>query len=91
MPCMGGWLSQHALHGGGYPSMPCMGGCLLGGGLCGLLLWPSGVVAFCYGLLVERGLDPPPQQMATVANGTHPTGMHSCIYLIVCSWACIFY
>ena len=21
---------------------------------------------------------PPPQQMATVANGTYPTGMHSC-------------
>ena len=44
--------------------------------------WPSGVVVFCYGLLVERGSllgeTLPPLQMATVADGTHPTGMHSC-------------
>ena len=25
---------------------------------------------------------PPPQQMATAADGTHPTGMHSCLIFI---------
>ena len=27
--------------------------------------------------------DPPPQQTATAADGTHPTGMHSCINLVL--------
>ena len=52
--------------------------------------WPSGVVAFCYGLLVERwsllGEGPPPQ-MTTVADGTHPTGINSC-YHSVCERQC---
>ena len=26
---------------------------------------------------------PPPQQTATAADGTHPTGMHSCINLVL--------
>ena len=26
---------------------------------------------------------PPPQQTATAADGTHPTGMHSCIYFVL--------
>ena len=28
--------------------------------------------------------DTPPQQMATAADGTHPTGMHSCLFIL---WA----
>ena len=27
------------------------------------------------------GRQPPPPEMATAADGTHPTGMHSCFYL----------
>ena len=45
-----------------------------------LLLWPSGVI-FCYGLLVwpsGHAMHAPPKQTATVADGTHPTGIHSC-------------
>ena len=30
-----------------------------------------------------RSRHPPPQQTATVADGTHPTGMHSCSTLII--------
>ena len=88
----------------------CLGGCFLQGGTCsrgsacsggvvfcyGLLLWPSGLVAFWlkvvfwYGLLVWSSLmafryglpyppnSPPPKKTATVADGTHPTGMYSC-------------
>ena len=82
MPCSrspGGW----------YPSMPCSrspggvpapregacsggsapGGCLLPGGACS-----RGVPAGQGGVWKR----PPGQQMATVADGTHPTGMHSC-------------
>ena len=40
----------------------------------------------------------PPQQTATVADGTHPTGMHSCflkcfvrIYAILCAGTYIYY
>ena len=37
----------------------------------GLLVWPSGVIFY--------GLPPPsPKKTAIVADGTHPTGMHSC-------------
>ena len=43
--------------------MPAPGGACSGGGLC------SG------GCLAWR---PPRKQMATVADGTHATGMHSC-------------
>ena len=42
----------------------------------GLLVWPSGVI-FCHGLLAMPCITPSPQQTATVADGTHPTGMHS--------------
>ena len=53
---------------------------------CDLLLWPSGEAFWCGGLLlwpsgwkgVSVRRDPP--QMATVADGTHPTGMHSCLW-----------
>ena len=44
--------------------------------LYGLLVRPSGVM-FCYGLLVWP--PPPPRKTATIADGTHPTGMHSCL------------
>ena len=27
------------------------------------------------------GQTPPPQQTATAVDGTHPTGMHSCLHL----------
>ena len=30
---------------------------------------------------VHTGID-----MATAVDGTHPTGMHSCLYLMFCSW-----
>ena len=87
----GGELSQHALqvvsqhalqwgmcypsmHCRWYPSMPCSRGvCSWGGLLWGLpaprgCLLPGGCVC----------VDPPRKQMATVADGTHPTGVHSC-------------
>ena len=63
-------VSQHALQqgvparGGSAPN----GGCLLQGGL----LW-GGV---CSWGGVWR---PPKNQAATVADGTHPIGMHSCV------------
>ena len=69
---MGGVLSQHALQvvsqhalqqGGSAP-----GGCLLWGGLLQV-----GVPAPGGGCV-----DPPWKKKATVADGTHPTGMHSC-------------
>ena len=44
----------------------------------GCLLW--GVPAqegACWGGVSAQGGDPP-KQMATVADGMHPTGMHSC-------------
>ena len=81
----GGVLSQHALQvvsqhalqqgdacsRGGLPlGGACSGGCLLGevpalGGAC------SGGPA-------RGGCGDPRKQMATVADGRHPTGMHSC-------------
>ena len=38
-------------------------------------------MAFWYGLLAMPCIPPPPQQMATVVDGMHPTGMHSCFFL----------
>ena len=43
----------------------------------GFLVRLSGVM-FCYGLLVWPSIPLPPEKMATVADGMHPTGMHSC-------------
>ena len=57
--------------GGGIPG--CLatgvrgGGCLFGG-VCS---WGAGIPA-C------TETEPPPGEMATAADGTHPTGMHSC-------------
>ena len=45
------------------------GGCLLPRGLL-----PGGVV----GIPACTEADTPPGEMATAADGTHPTGMHSC-------------
>ena len=88
----GGVLSQHALqvvsqhalqqgglllggclfHGGSAPGGVCSwGGCLLGGGSA-----PGGVPA------AGGSVEPPRKQTATVADGTHPTGMHSCLRMI---------
>ena len=65
----GGVCSGAPGPGGGVPGPggPGPGGCLVPGGL----LWGGGIPA-C------TEADPPPRQMATVADGTHPTGMHSC-------------
>ena len=59
-----------SVHGGGEgcnPSMHCRWNPSNGGGACsrGCLLGEGGVEI------------PPPKQAATVADGTHPTGMHS--------------
>ena len=43
----------------------------------GLLVWPPGKAFWCDLLLWPSGI-PPPKKTATVADGTHPTGMHSC-------------
>ena len=59
------------------------GGCLLGG-VCsrgGGLSGPGG--AWSGGLVSQHALrqTPPPGETATAADGTHPTGMHSCFKL----------
>ena len=64
--------------GGCYPSMPCNrspgGACLLGG-VCS-----QGVPALGGGVCSGGWRPPPPRkQTATVADGTHPTGMYSCM------------
>ena len=68
--------------GGGIPGLPCSmspGG----GGVCLLQGVPGPGVGWRVpgpgGVPGQGGGDPSPhQQMATVADGTHPTGMHSC-------------
>ena len=81
----GGVLSQHALQQGGL----LWGGVPVPGGVCsrgGLL--PGGVPAL--GGLLPGGVPAPGgsveplprKQTATVADGTHPTGMHSCLRMI---------
>ena len=71
--------------GGGGKGACSGGGCLVLGGL----LW--GVVVVCSGgcLLPRGGLvsqhalrQTPPGETATAADGTHPTGMHSCLHII---------
>ena len=64
----------------------CSGGALSRGGICSVGDWSRGGSAggpgpkgVCSGGFPEcTEVDTPPQQMATVADGTHPTGMHSC-------------
>ena len=79
-----------------YPSMPCSRGvCSGGGGACsqgGLLLrglLPGGA---CLGGFAPGGVveNPPQKQTATVADGTHPTGMHSCFFFDLCCCYCHF-
>ena len=82
----GGWYPSMPCR--WYPSMPCRrspGGCYPS---MHCRWYPSMPCNRSPGRSAPRGLlpgggvcgDPPPQkQMATVADGTHPTGMHSCL------------
>ena len=78
----GGVVSQHALQAVSQHALqqvsrgvPALGGCLLpGGGACS---WGVPAPGGCGG-------DPPDQQTATVADGMHPTGMQSCLTLLLC-------
>ena len=78
--CPQGWGCYPRIHCRWYPSMPCSRGVHAQGGGCsqGCLLWWGGGSA-------PRGRceTPPRKQTATVADGTHPTGMHSCFILVV--------
>ena len=80
-----------SVHGGGgaIPAYIAGGIPAVGGGACsrgvpapgvsapgGCLLWGVPAPGGC--LLGEGGVETPPKQAATVADGTHPTGMHSC-------------
>ena len=85
MPCSGrrgGLLPRRCLFQG-----VCSGGCLLWGGACsrgvcsrGCLLRGGSAAWGCLlrGGGVETPFPPPPSRMPTVADGTHPAGMHSC-------------
>ena len=88
MPCSRGVCSGGSAPGGGPAPRGCLlQRCLLLGGACsrgGLLLGGacSRGVPGSRGCLLRGGLCRPPQkQTATVADGTHPTGMHSCHHL----------
>ena len=68
--------------------VPAPGGCLLGGGGClipgGCLLPGEGACSqwgcLVWGLVSQHALrQTPPPETATTADGTHPTGMHSCL------------
>ena len=54
--------------------MPGPGGGLLPGGA-----WSRGVLVSQHAL--RQTPHPPPGETATAADGTHPTGMHSCLPL----------
>ena len=80
-------VSQHALQqvsrGGGIPT--CLAGgiptCLAAGLQGGVPALGGGGLLQGGCLLLGRGVwrrHPPTQQTATVEDGTHPTGMHSC-------------
>ena len=65
--------------GGGVPGrvgvlVPGVGGAWSGGCLLPRGLLPGGVV----GIPACTEADTPQGEMATAADGTHPTGMHSC-------------
>ena len=76
----GGVLSQHALQVVSQHALQqgevCSGGVPARGGVC-LLEGGSAPGGTCSGG-VGGGGRPPRKQTATVADGTHPTGMHSC-------------
>ena len=61
------------LQGVGIPA--CLAGLQAQGGKLRSLAWMGG----SQHVLRQT---PPPQQTATAAGGTHPTGMHSCLYCI---------
>ena len=72
----GGWYPS--MHCRWYPSMPCNRS--LGGSA------PGGVYSQGGGIPAYTEADPPPLpqgETATAADGTHPTGMHSCFRLFV--------
>ena len=56
----------------------CSGGCLArGAGVCsGGVVWSQGG---WYPSMYWARPPPPPREMATAADGTHPTAMHSCL------------
>ena len=68
-------VSQHALQQGDVLSQHAL---QQGGGVCSRGVCSGG------GCLLPVGVcrDPPRKQTATVADGTHPTGMHSCFRII---------
>ena len=69
---------------GGIPT--CLAAGLQGGGIPACLQQVSRGGPCSRGVPAPGGVwRRPPQQMATVADGTHPTGMHSCLYLF-CIW-----
>ena len=82
---------SHSVHrGGGWCAIPaCIAGGIpacLAGGVCsgGCLFWgrgsaPGGGGACFHGVPAWR---PPWKQTAAVADGMHPTGMHSCYYWV---------
>ena len=91
----GGWWYP-SMHRRWYPNMPCNrspgGGSAPRGGLLpgGLLLGgsaPRGGCLLRVGVCVETPLR---KQTATVADGTHPTGMLSCFKCTYLSWTSVF-
>ena len=78
----GGSAPRGCLLSGGclLPEGSATGRCLLPGGACSWrgLLW--GVACSQRGVPAPGGcMETPPNQTATVADGEHPTGMHSCL------------
>ena len=79
-PGPGGGAWSRGVPGGDVPGPG--GVCLWGPGPGGGA-WSRGVSALAggawsWGVVSQHALRQPPRQMATVADGTHPTGMHSC-------------
>ena len=79
-------------------SCPGTGLCLLQGGVFpvgGGLPGPRGVWSWegacSQGVLVSQHAlrETPPEEMATAADGMHPTGMHSVLLFIQCSVTCV--
>ena len=81
--CIAGGIPACLAVGGAIPACLAAGGCaipacLAAGGVCSRGVCSGG------GCLLPGGVcrDPPRNQTATVADGTHPTGMHSCFRII---------
>ena len=70
-------VSQHALQQGNLLwGVPTPRGCLLWGACSGGVPAPGGACS-------QGGVETPRKQTATVADGTHPTGMHSCYKIML--------